>query len=384
MLARRVAVVGFCLLGFACNRVPDSEVVAKVNGEPITKKVFEEQVARNLERYKGQNNQLPPSIEGRIKESVLRRMIDDMMIAQKAKDVGIDVTPADLETKFTEYKGRFRTDQAFQDYLTRSKNTEENMRADLKRNLLRDQLVEKLSGTVDVTDDEIGKYYQEHLQRFLEREQIKASRIMLRVQPNATEAEKKSLRKQAEQLRSKALTGDFAELAKQNSNGPQASRGGDLGWITRGRMPPEFDNVAFALEAGKVSAVVETKMGFEIVKVFEKKAERQRPMEEVKESIKNSLLASKRNEKRRDILRDLKTNAKIEQLVAFETGPAEPGALPGGPGAPMPGKLGLKPMERPMLDHGAAPQPDAGTPPDEAAAPAPAPAPQPGTESAPK
>jgi parvulin-like peptidyl-prolyl isomerase len=379
MFAKRRVSLALLVLAASCKGVPDSEVAARVNGEPILKKDFEEQVDRNMARYRGQNHQLPPSIEVRIRESVLRRMIDDMMIAQKAKELKVAVTPEEMATKFQEYKSRFRTDQAFQDYLTRSKNTEEAMKQDLERNMLRDRVVENMSGTIDVTDDEINKYYEENKARFLERDQVKASRIVIRaategqdptkVDPKAVEKAKKEAQRKAQAIAVKAAaaSADFAALAKESSQGPEASRGGDLGWFARGRMPPEFDNVAFNLEAGKVSNVVETKTGFEIIKVWEKKAERQRPLDEVKENIKNSLLARKRNEKRREILRDLKANAKIEQLITFEQpAGATPPAVAGPGGQPMPPD-----MMPPRMPHPMPLNPPGMGQPDEAAAPAP-------------
>ena len=371
MLLKRFVVLGALALLGGCSGVPDSELVAKVNGDGITKKEFDTAVERNMARYKGQGHELPPGIESRIKESVLRRMIDDAVIEQKAKSLGADVTAEELEAKFKEHKDRFRTAEAFDDYLKRSGNTVENMKDDLKRNLLRDRVVEKLSGAVDVTDDEVKKYYDENVQRFTEREQVKASRILVRVAPNATAAEKKTAQKQAKDALAKLKKppADFGAIAKESSKGPEAPNGGDLGWITRGRMTPEFDNVAFALEPNKLSEVVETKLGYEIIKVFEKKTERVRPVDEVKESIKSSLLARKKNEKRRDVLKDLKSNAKVEQLVKFET-PATPGMPPAGmpmgdmppvmarpgampPGHPMPGMGGV-PIPPPASDAAAA------------------------------
>ena len=343
-MLKRLGMIGVLALVGACNRVPDSELAAKVNGEGITKKDFETQVERNMARYKGQGQELPPGIDSRIRESVLRRMIDDAVTEQKAKSLGLDVTAQELDAKFKEYKDRFRTQEAFDEYLKRSGNTAEAMRDDLRRNLLRDRVVEKLSGNVDVADDEVQKYYTENIQRFTEREQVKASRILVRVAPNATDAEKKAALKEAKSVRAKAAAAnaDFAAIATQSSKAPEASRGGDLGYITRGRMTPEFDNVAFTLKPNTVSDVVQTALGYEIIKVFEQKAERQRPLDEVKESIKNSLLARKRNEKRRDVLRQLKQDAKVDQLVKFEQQAAAPGmmpqptqmAQPGVPGAP--------------------------------------------------
>ncbi len=337
MLVKRVALLSLLVMFGACKSKPAAELVAKVNGEGITKQEFDQEVERNLARYRGQARELPPGIEDRIKESVLRRLIDDKMIAQKAKSIGVQVSEEELNAKMDEHKKRFRTDEAFKAYLERSNNTEANIRSDLERNLLRDRVVEKLSGTVEITPEDISKYYTENEARFKEKEQVKASRVLVRVEENAKDAEKKALLKQAKDLRAKlAKGGDFAAIATKDSKGPEAARGGDLGWFSRGRFPPEFDDAVFKLQANGVSDVITTKLGYEIVKVFEKKPERQRPMEEVQDNIKQSLDARMKNQKRRDVLRNLKSEAQVEQLVQFEkpqmAAPA-PGAMPGAPGA---------------------------------------------------
>ena len=354
MLRRHIMFLGLCTLAFACkSSKPEAEAVAKVNGEVITKQEFTDQVERNMARYRGQSHQLPPGIEQRIQESVLRRMIDDEVIEQKAKAMGITVTDAEIEQKFKEHKDRFRTDQAFDDYLKRSNNTEANMKADLKRNLLRDRVVEQLSGNIDVTEEEIAKYYAENEARFRDKEQVRASRILVKIGGNGTDADKKAAMKEAKRIHGLVSKSgaDFAAIAKEQSKGPEASRGGELGWFARGRMPPEFDEVAFKLGENKTSDVVETKLGYEIIKVWEKKPERQRPLEEVKENIKSSLLARVRNEKRRDVLRNLKAEAKVEQILKFDQPPATttppraaatptegaPGTAPGGEMAAEPG-----------------------------------------------
>ena len=344
MLLNRALIFTMILAGFACKKtVPDSELVAKVNGEGITKVDFDAAVERNMARYRGQGHTLPPGIEQRIKESVLRRLIDDGVIAQKAKGIGVAVTDEELEVKFQEHKKRFRTDQAFDDYLKRSNNTVENMKKDIRRNQMRDRVVEKLSGAIEVTDEDVKKYYDENQQRFKEKEQIKVARVLVRVPHNAADGDKAKAKTEAANVLKllKKADADFGEIARTHSKGPEATRRGELGWLTRGRMPPEFDNVAFNLEVGVLSEVVETKLGFEIIKVAEKKAERQREIDEVKENIKNSLIARKRNEKRREVLRDLKKDAQVEQLVKFErpqpTAPGPRGAA--APGAPSPVKL---------------------------------------------
>ena len=350
-MIRRLAMVGFLGALVACQNttdgssaaksLSDSELAAKVEGEVITKADFEVAVLRNMARYQGQGHKLPPGIEQRIRESVLRRLIDETVIGVKAKKIGVVITAEEIAKKYAEHKKRFRTDEAFKDYLKRSNNTEENMKRDLERNLLRDRVVEKMTGVLQIPDTDVKNYYDEHIRRFQEKEQVKASRILFRVLSKASEGERNAAKKKAHRIWQLALQegADFPSLAAEHSNGPEAGRGGELNWISRGRMPPAFDNAAFSLEAGKVSGVVQTKLGYEIIKVWEKKAERQRPFDEVSTNIKNSLMARQRNEKRREVLRELKGGANVEQLIKFERqGPQTSGKTK----VASPGKINVK------------------------------------------
>ncbi|MBC7793082.1 MAG: peptidyl-prolyl cis-trans isomerase, partial [Clostridia bacterium] len=335
----------------ACsNKLPDSQLAARVNGEPITKTDFESAADRNLSRYRNQGQQLQPNVEARIRDSVLRRMIDDKANELEAKKLQIVVSDADLDAKYQEQKSRFRTDEDFKNYLTRSQMSEAQLKDDLRRNVLRDRLIEKLSGEIAVTEDDVKKYYEENIARFKERDQIKASRILIRVLPTAPEVERKKAKSKAQQIvrDAKRPNADFAKLARDNSNGPEAAKGGDLGMVYRGRLGPEFDGVAFDLKPGDVSDVVETKSGYEVVRVEEKKEERTRPLEEVADTIRTTILARRRNEKRREVLDNIRANTKIEQLIHFDTagGPPAVGLDPHAPRLPgPPGGLNLPPGE---------------------------------------
>ncbi|SVE32193.1 uncharacterized protein METZ01_LOCUS485047, partial [marine metagenome] len=131
---RRIILIGLVLL-MGCEttqKVDPKDIVAKVNGEVILKADYEKVQERNLARYRGQGQGLPPGIDVRIKESVLRRMVDDKVIEQKAVALKVAISDEALDEKFDSHKKRFRTEQAFQDYLRRSNNTEENMKADLR------------------------------------------------------------------------------------------------------------------------------------------------------------------------------------------------------------------------------------------------------------
>lgn len=316
-----------------CNRVPDAEIAARVNGQIILKKDFNIQVEHSLARFRGQNAQLPPGIASRIEDSVLRRMIDDELINQKSRSLNITITNEEVDRRFKEHKERFRTEQAFDDYLKRSNNTEANLKEDLRHSLLRDQVIDKLIGNVEISDAEIQKYYDDNTARFLEKEEIQAKRILISVDPNAKPAEKKKAKHEADKILAlvKKPGADFGAIAKVHSKGPEAGRDGDLGMFGRNHMSPEFDKVAFALKPGEVSSVVETKLGYEIILLQTHKPERKKPLEEVRETIQHALVSRQRNDKRRDAMRDLKNNAKIDILVTIDQAPMPAPAPPASP-----------------------------------------------------
>ncbi len=356
-----------CLLLSACKTgVPESELVARVNEEGIAKKDFQEQVERNLARFRGQAPQMPPGIEARIQESVLRRMVDDTIIAQKAKSLQINISEQELDAKFKEHKDRFASEQAFADYLKRSNNTEINLKADLQRALLRDAVVEKLSGTVAVSDADVEKYYKDNEARFHEPEQIKTRRLVVKLAPDASPADKKAKLKQAEKylLQARKPKADFGKLAREHSDGPEAPRDGDMGgFYARGHMAPEFDKVAFALQPNQFSEPLETRLGYEVVQLLEKKSERVKPLSDVKDGLQASLLARARNDRRRDVLRELKDAAKVQILVQFDQNPP---AAPGGAapaGSPPGGAPAPQPVNVPPAAGNGAPPPPPGAPP---------------------
>ena len=104
----------------------------------------------------------------------------------------------------------------------------------------------------------------------------------------------------------------FEEAAKKYSNCPSKSNGGDLGYFTRGRMVPEFENAAFGLEIGKVSSPVKSQFGYHLIKVTDKKPAEQKSFDESKNQIANMLLANKQQEVFYKKLEELKDKYEVK------------------------------------------------------------------------
>ena len=190
------------------------------------------------------------------------------------------------------------------------------MKSDLEKNLLRDKLFAKLLASSEPTEADAKKYYDENLDKYKQKEQIKASHILFKVEKTTPEKEKKEKLAEAKKVLAEAKKpgANFDEIAKKYSDGPTKDRGGDLGTFSRGRMVKPFEDAAFAAKPGEVIGPVETQFGYHVIKVYEKTPESQRPFEEVKDSILTSLKARQKSKATRELLDKLKAEAKIEVL----------------------------------------------------------------------
>jgi len=159
-----------------------------------------------------------------------------------------------------------------------------------------------------VSDAEVEKYYNEHVAEFESPRQARAAHILARVgETGGSEAEDKARAKIADAIRRAKAGEDFAKLAKELSDDPgSASRGGDLGFVGKGEVVPQFEQALFALKKGEVSVEpVRTPFGFHAIKVFEVKEGGRKPLKEVAAAIKSKLSAE---------AAELAAKAKAEQI----------------------------------------------------------------------
>ena len=153
---------------------------------------------------------------------------------------------------------------------------------------------ETFKDKVKVSEQEIREYYEDNLEAFKVKKQVRARHILFRLSPDAKKEEEEKVRKRAESVLKKARAGEnFAELAKKYSEGPTKSKGGDLGYFSRGTMVKPFEDAAFALKKGEISDLVRTQFGYHIIKVEDIKEARTKTLEEVKEEIRKILIQTK-------------------------------------------------------------------------------------------
>ncbi len=147
---------------------------------------------------------------------------------------------------------------------------------------------------VEVSEEEVQNYYRENISEFEKEKTVKARHILLKLDEDSDEALVEKRRKEAVEIMEKARAGeDFAGLAKEYSEGPTGSKGGDLGEFGKGQMVKPFSDAAFSLEAGEISDPVKTQFGWHIIKVEAVNEARVTPLEKAKEDIRKKLAEKK-------------------------------------------------------------------------------------------
>ena len=220
------------------------------------------------------------------KSKLLLRLVQGMVLAEKARKEGLDRDP----------KIKEKLQMVVNDFLAR------------------EYISYKVDKMINITDRDIQEYYKAHKDEYTVPEKVRARHILIRVPKDAPDAQKEEARKRAEELLQRLRAGEnFEKLAKEYSEDPGTKdRGGDLGYFSRGRMVKPFEDTAFSLEPGQISDVVETRYGFHIIKVEDKKPAEVLPLERVRERIRKKLHEDFRKAKVKELIDRAMEEAGVE------------------------------------------------------------------------
>ena len=187
---------------------------------------------------------------------------------------------------------------------------EENLRLDLFKNkMLKEKMDAALAG---VTDEAVKAYYDEHPDEFTQPAGRLASHILIRVPKDANEATRNDLRAKAEAVRKALLDGaDFAKLASETSDCITRSRGGAMGLVPRGREAKSFEDAVYGQPIGVIGEVVESPVGFHIIKVTGEQEQKHFTFDEVKEKLTAMLKARAQQKVTTDYIEGLRKKAAI-------------------------------------------------------------------------
>jgi peptidyl-prolyl cis-trans isomerase SurA len=307
------------------------EIVARVNNDVITLSDYQHADATLHDEVAHEcQNCTRDKLDSQYKErqkDLLRDLIDQDLLVQRAKDAGISV-----ETDLIKQLDQVRKDnnlpsmEALEEAVRGQGLSWEDYKNQMRNGLLTQEVIRKEVGQrIDIGSDEVKKYYEEHKQEFVRPEQVLLAEILLGTEGKSPE-EIAAVQRKAEDYYNRLKKGEeFSELAKRYSEGATGKDGGGLGAFKRGELAPQLETAVFSLEKGQFTEPLQTKSGFEILKVLDHFQPGQQPLDKVEPEIMNRLYMQKMQPTLRGFLAELRE----ESYVTVKPGYTDTAAVPG-------------------------------------------------------
>jgi len=299
------------------------EIVARVNNAIIT----HADLRRGQETMENEvHQQSPGNADSIIKDrekNVLRDLIDQQLLLQKAQDLGIS-GEVDLVKRLDEIRKQMGASsmEDMEKVAQQQGVSFENFKQNLKNSIITQQVISREVGAhIQISQAELQKYYEEHRANLDRPEEVRLSEILI----SGSTSEGKDLDQAMAAAQAKA--GDllkqlragtaFQELARNNSKGPTAAQGGDLGYFKRGMLAKELEAKTFDLKPGEITDVIPTKQGFVILKVTEHNASGVPPLEKIQGHLQDMMYAERVQPALRVYLSKLREDAYIDVRPGF-------------------------------------------------------------------
>jgi len=292
--------------------------VATVNGVEISRSKLEAQVNHTInQRGMGSGGITQPGTYKTIQQEMLEQLIVQELLWQEAQRRDFVVNDEEVEQQLQKMKSGFDNDQAFLFKIKEGGFTEATFREDIRQQRSARRMVsEGIAPEISVSDADVETFYNENIDKMSSPEQLRARHIL--VSPKSDDEEGNQMAREKITALQKELDNgaSFAVVAMENSEGPSANGGGDLGFFGRGQMVPAFEEAVFALQPGEVSDVVETRFGYHIIKLEERRDAQTVPVEEAAERIRPYLSQQRVLEAVEKLIEELRSSAEIESVLA--------------------------------------------------------------------
>lgn len=276
---------------------PSARHIAFVNGEAILAETASRAASTILDQFLAHYRQMGRStaelVSGArgalflldVRARGLRQTIQEVLLGQAAEERRIRVSRAEINESFTtQYNAILQnnnlTESELEEILAQQQRAlsefKDSLRAGVEAQLRNTKLREQIIGVIDPTDEQLAEFLEANISNYERPESIRASHILV-----ADEAA-------AQDIHQQLLAGaDFSELAGLHSqDAGNRDQGGDLNWFERGRMVPEFEQAAFALEVGEISAPVQTQFGYHIIHLTDRRPAFVPTLEDFREIIR--------------------------------------------------------------------------------------------------
>lgn len=307
---RSILVVATLLLAFAaagCGSGDDgssgsvsADAVASVGGEEISRETYDRLIGQAEKTYKARKQEFPkvgtPEYE-QLKQAIVRSLVEQTEFKIGAEELGIEVSDEDVEKRLDELKQQFfqGDEEKYKKEIEKQGVTDEQVREDVRNRLLSERIFKEVTKDVKVTDQEVSDYYDENKTQFETPASREVRHILIACDKPA--ACRRAKEKADDLYRQIRAGGDFAQLAKKNSDDPSSAEQGGKFTAQKGATVPPFDRTVFALKTGELSKPVKTQFGWHIIEATSAiEPASTRPQAEVEKDIRQQLLQQKQND----------------------------------------------------------------------------------------
>jgi peptidyl-prolyl cis-trans isomerase SurA len=308
------------------------EIVARVNNDIISLTDYEKAEAA-LHHDVTEDCQACPAdrVDAMYKDKqkdLLRDLIDQQLLVQRGKDEGISVE-TDVIKRLDDV--RRQNNLASLDDLEKAVESEglswEEYKTQFRNALLTQEVIHREMGSrIVIGHDEVKQYYDAHQKDFVRPETVDLAEIFLDTQ-GKTPQEIEAIDQKANDYRNRILKGEeFSEIAKRYSEGSTKDKGGNLGTFERGQLSKQLEDIVFKMDKGQITEVIQTKTGYEILKVLEHFQAGLQPVEKVETEIMNKIYMQKMQPQMREYLAQLREESYVTVKPGFTDSAAVPGA----------------------------------------------------------
>jgi peptidyl-prolyl cis-trans isomerase SurA len=271
------------VLAEICNRV-----VAQVNNDVVTLYELDNKIKELTGYDSGELKMKDKKKYIETRRKVLDLLVDEKIAFEKIREMGIEVTPGEIDEAIERIK---ESNQLTQEGLIAGLKKEEvslkSYREEIKRQLERNRLINyEVKSKIIIREEEIKDYYSNNKDKFSIIAEVHLATIFLKQEDPSNQEETVALLRKAEEIVLRLKKGeDFGKMAREFSQGPGAEDGGDLGLFKTARLDPELLKVLKGMSTGDVTRPIIRQAGIQIVKLLEKQDSGVKPFEEVRDAI---------------------------------------------------------------------------------------------------
>ncbi len=288
-----------------------NKFMAVVNDEVVTQQDVDQMLAVIYAQYSQeyQGDELLEKME-QVKKDILNQIIEDKLVLSRAKELNIKATESEVNERLDYIKNGFPSEEKFYETLKTQGITVANLKDRYRDQIMMKKLVDyEVKSRISVLPSEISSYYEKHRSQFREGDKYKVKNILIKAKDDVSFDLAKV---EIEGIYNKLKAGEnFDDLAMQYSQGPNAGKGGDMGYIEKGQMLEALDNAIFKLRPGEFSEPVKSEIGYHIFKVEDIQYGKQASPEETQKDIQMLLFQEKFKAKVSEWISGLKEKAYI-------------------------------------------------------------------------